>query len=90
MGHLIVGAVQIACSDNTEANLDKLEIHVREAARRGAKLVVLQELFEGPYFCIDIDAIHNKRAKPFKGHNARCEIVQSRQGTKRCTACLVL
>jgi N-carbamoylputrescine amidase len=66
--HLVVGAVQIACSDDITANLNKIELHVREAARRGAKLVVLQELFEGPYFCIDIDAAHNKRAKPFKGH----------------------
>ena len=66
MTQLIVGAVQIACSDETKANLDKLEMHVREAARRGAKLVVLQELFEGPYFCIDIDEKHKARAKPFK------------------------
>ncbi len=69
MGHLIVGAVQIACGENTKANLDKLEMHVREAARRGAKLVVLQELFEGPYFCIDIDAKHNALAKPFKANS---------------------
>jgi N-carbamoylputrescine amidase len=68
MNNLIVAAVQIACSDDVTANLDKLEMHVREAARRGAKLVVLQELFEGPYFCIDIDAAHNRRAKPFKGN----------------------
>lgn len=69
MSLLIVGAVQIACSDNVKANLDKIELHVREAVRRGAKLVVLQELFEGPYFCIDIDAAHHKRAKPFKGNS---------------------
>jgi N-carbamoylputrescine amidase len=68
MSHLVVGAVQIACSDDVNENLDKIEIHVREAARRGAKLVVLQELFEGPYFCVDIDAKHNARAKPFDGH----------------------
>lgn len=69
MIHLVVGAVQIACSDDVDANLDKIELHVREAARRGAKLVVLQELFEGPYFCIDIDVAHNSRAKPFKGNS---------------------
>ncbi len=69
MGHLVVGAVQIACGDDVNANLDKIEAQVREAARRGAKLVVLQELFEGPYFCIDVDAAHNSRAKPFKGHS---------------------
>lgn len=68
MGHLIVGAVQIACSENMKANLDKLEMQVREAARRGAKLVVLQELFEGPYFCIDSDIKHNALAKPFKAN----------------------
>lgn len=69
MDHLVVGAVQIACSENVNANLDKIETHVREAARRGAKLVVLQELFEGPYFCIDIDAVHNNKAKPFEGNS---------------------
>lgn len=68
MKQLVVSAVQISCIDNVNANLDKIEIHVREAARRGAKLVVLQELFEGPYFCIDIDAAHNQRAKPFQGN----------------------
>ena len=68
MSQLVVGAVQIACGDDVTANLDKIELHVREAARRGAKLVVLQELFEGPYFCIDIDAAHYSRAKPFKGN----------------------
>lgn len=68
MSHLIVGAVQIACGENARANLDKLEYHLREAARRGARLVVLQELFEGPYFCIDADSAHNARARPFKGH----------------------
>ena len=69
MTQLVVGAVQIACIDNVKANLDKIEMHVREAARRGAKLVVLQELFEVPYFCIDIDATHNNRAKPFDGNS---------------------
>jgi N-carbamoylputrescine amidase len=69
MTQLVVGAVQISCGDDVKANLDKIELHVRDAARRGARLVVLQELFEGPYFCIDIDAAHNKRAKPFKGHS---------------------
>ena len=68
MGQLVVAAVQIACSDDVNANLDKIERHVREAARRGAQLVVLQELFEGPYFCVDIDAAHHARARPLKGN----------------------
>jgi N-carbamoylputrescine amidase len=68
MSQLVVAAVQIACSDSIEENLAKIETHVREAAARGARLVVLQELFEGPYFCIDSDAKHNARARPFAGH----------------------
>jgi N-carbamoylputrescine amidase len=68
MSALIVAAVQIACSDDVEENLAKLEAQVREAARRDAKLVVLQELFEGPYFCVDMDVKHNERAKNFTGH----------------------
>ena len=90
MTHLVVGAVQISCSDDVNANLDKIELHVRDAARRGAKLVVLQELFEGPYFCIDIDASHNKRAKPFKGHSTVARFSSLSQGTWRRTACLIL
>ena len=39
MTPLIVGAVQIACRDDVQANLDKLEMHIREAdslsSRRG-------------------------------------------------------
>jgi N-carbamoylputrescine amidase len=68
MRQLIAAAVQISCTDDTEANLEKLELHVREAARRGAQLVVLQELFEGLYFCIDEDRRHDARARPLAGH----------------------
>ncbi len=68
MSNFVVAALQIACSDDIEENLAKVETHVREAARRGAKLVVLQELLEGRYFCKDIDAKHKSRAKPFQDH----------------------
>lgn len=68
MAELILGAVQIACSADPDANLDKLEQYVREAARRGARLVVLQELFERPYFCVDLNASHRALARPFDGN----------------------
>ena len=68
MRQLIAAAVQISCTDEIEANLDKLEHHVRAVARRGAQLVVLQELFEGVYFCMDEDKRHNVRARPLDGH----------------------
>jgi N-carbamoylputrescine amidase len=68
MRSMIAAAVQIACSDDIEANLDKIEGQVREAARRGAQLVVLQELFEGVYFCMDADRRHDVRARPLADH----------------------
>ena len=68
MNNVVVAAIQIACTDDLEENLAKIERYVIAAAKRGAKLVVLQELFEGPYFCKDIDPKHKARAKPFAGH----------------------
>jgi len=43
--------VQHACSDDRDANLDKTIAGIREAAAKGAKLVLLQELHTSLYFC---------------------------------------
>ncbi len=48
---LTVAAVQCALGGPAEANVAKVERLVREAARRGAQVVLPPELFEGPYFC---------------------------------------
>ena len=48
---LSIGLVQQTCTADRAANLDRSEAGVREAAARGAKLVVLQELHATPYFC---------------------------------------
>jgi N-carbamoylputrescine amidase len=47
---LRIGVVQMACSDDRDANLDKAEAFVRQAAAGGARLVLLQELFEYLYW----------------------------------------
>ena len=46
-----VGIVQIACTADREQNMQKLATRIREAAQKGAELVVLQELHNTPYFC---------------------------------------
>jgi N-carbamoylputrescine amidase len=51
-----VGLVQMSCSTDAEANLEKAAIKVREAARKGAQIVCLQELFRSQYFCREEDA----------------------------------
>ena len=48
---LTAGLVQHACGDDRAANLATSLAGVREAARRGARLVLLQELHVGRYFC---------------------------------------
>ncbi|TCK75465.1 carbon-nitrogen hydrolase [Acidipila rosea] len=46
-----IGLVQMSCSPDPAANLDKAADRVREAARLGANVVCLPELFCTQYFC---------------------------------------
>ena len=57
-----LAAVQMACGWDGAANVAKAEELVREAAARGAQIILLPELFETPYFCIEQDARHLKLA----------------------------
>ena len=58
-----VATVQMACSWDAAANIARAEQLVREAAARGARIILLPELFETPYFCIEQDARHLKLAR---------------------------
>jgi len=58
-----VAATQFACSWDLPANLDRAEQLVRQAHARGAQLILLQELFATPYFCIDQDPAHLQLAQ---------------------------
>ena len=53
-----VAATQMACSWDTAANVARAERLVEQAAGAGANIILLQELFETPYFCIDEQARH--------------------------------
>jgi N-carbamoylputrescine amidase len=46
-----IGLVQMSCSPDPAANLDKAAGYVRDAAREGAHVVCLPELFTAQYFC---------------------------------------
>ncbi len=48
---LRVALLQRIAHEQVAANLDDIEIALREAAARGVELVLLQELHNGPYFC---------------------------------------
>lgn len=51
MRNVKVAATQMSCSASIAENIEKADALVREAANKGAQIILLQELFETPYFC---------------------------------------
>lgn len=51
MSKITIAAVQMYCNRTREENIAAAETHVREAAARGAQIILLPELFETRYFC---------------------------------------
>jgi len=70
MSIVTVAATQMACSWDRDANLANAEKLIRAAAARGANLVLIQELFETPYFCKDHQPAHFALAHALEGHPA--------------------
>lgn len=58
MTSVTVATTQMACGWDRGANIARAEQLVRAAHARGAQIVLLQELFETPYFCIDQSVDH--------------------------------
>jgi N-carbamoylputrescine amidase len=55
---VVVAATQFACGWDVAANIANAEKLVRQAAKQGAQIILIQELFETPYFCIEQDSRH--------------------------------
>jgi N-carbamoylputrescine amidase len=64
---LSVGLVQAKVERDKPKTVEKTAERVREAARRGAKLVCLQELFASEYFCQSEDHAQFELAEPIPG-----------------------
>jgi N-carbamoylputrescine amidase len=62
-----IGLVQMSCGPEPEQNLAKALDRVREAARKGAQVVCLPELFMTQYFCQREDAALFDLAEPIPG-----------------------
>jgi N-carbamoylputrescine amidase len=58
-----VAATQFACDWDLPANLRRAEAIVRRAHAMGAQIILLQELFATPYFCIEQDVRHLELAQ---------------------------
>lgn len=63
MRNVTLAATQMACSWDIDDNIAKAETLVRQAASAGAQIILLQELFETPYFCIEQKAEHLSLAR---------------------------
>ena len=76
MRSVTFAVTQFACSWDTRANVTKAKELVRAAAAKGANVILLQELFETPYFCQDQSADHFKWAAPLEGNPLIGELAQ--------------
>lgn len=67
---LTLAVVQAAFGADPEANIARVAELIREAAARGAQVVLAPELFAGPYFCVEQDERWFAEAQPWREH--RC------------------
>ncbi|MGF6394058.1 N-carbamoylputrescine amidase [Pseudomonas plecoglossicida] len=65
MSLLRIATTQMPCSWNLPDNLERAEQLVRQAAAEGAQVILLQELFATPYFCIEQDHRHQALAEAY-------------------------
>ncbi|MCF8707387.1 N-carbamoylputrescine amidase [Rhizorhapis sp. SPR117] len=70
MTQVTVAALQLAFSDDIDDNIAAVSVLVRQAAARGAKIILPPELFEGPYFCKVEDEALFAMARPVGEHPA--------------------
>ena len=63
-----VAATQMSCSWEIEENISNAKILIDQAAKKGANIILLQELFQTPYFCIQYDEDIFKLAQTFENN----------------------
>ena len=68
MRTLTLGVIQTSYGEDMTANIAKTAGLVREAAGRGAQVVLPSELFQGPYFCVTQEERWFATAHPWREH----------------------
>jgi N-carbamoylputrescine amidase len=68
MRNVKMAITQMASENDWDKNCDKAERLVRQAAAQGAQLILLQELFDGDYFCIEQHAKFLSQAAELDKH----------------------
>lgn len=70
MRNVTVATVQMCCSKNVQENINKAEKLVREAADKGAQIILIPELFERQYFCQEKQYEYYEFAKSVEDNDA--------------------
>lgn len=82
--NVVLAALQMNCGPDRAANLDHAEALAREAASKGARIILPPELFETRYFCQDQIADHfqlattiedNPAVARFRAVAAECDVI---------------
>ena len=75
---ITVGLVQMTCAPEPAANMKKAIARIGEAAKRGAQIVCLQELFRSQYFCQteDIELFKLAETIPGPSTEALCKVAR--------------
>ena len=69
-----VAATQMSCSWELDQNISKAKNIIVQAAKKGANIILLQELFQSPYFCIEYDEKIFHLAQTFKNNKVLKEM----------------
>jgi N-carbamoylputrescine amidase len=71
---LKVAAIQTSYGADMGSNIEKTEGFIREAAARGAQVILPSELFQGPYFCTSQEERWFQFAFPVEEHPSVCRL----------------
>ena len=67
MSKILIALIQMAASERPEANLEKASREIEKAAKQGAQIICLQELFRSRYFCQGCDPKNFELAETIPG-----------------------
>lgn len=74
MRKVTVAAIQMQCTDSVSGNIQKADSLIREAASKGAQIILPPELFERQYFCQERRYEYYEFAKPVDENDAVCHM----------------
>ena len=71
-----LAATQMKCTWEIKKNISKAKELINTAAKKGANIILIQELFQTPYFGIEYDEKIFSLAKPFKNNSVINEMAE--------------